>query len=180
MRNETYSTIVKVLIASIVGTIIISAGFYIILFIFIGQQQALSQQYQSFEVDMGPGSLFYGFLTVALFIVSAMVTGFIADLLGKWKVKADDKSDRFISSLKYSIPSGFITGILLWLAYGLLSPIVLADNSSLMTLESILLRLSSTIIFFIVIALLIAILAMLGGFAYEILSPIIRRKKVKG
>jgi hypothetical protein len=122
---------------------------------------------------MGPGALLYGLLVILLFIVGAIISGFVADFLAK-RPDAAGKTG-IVSSIAYSAPAGFVAGILVWLAYSLLSPLVLGDTA-LMAPELILSRLSGTLLFFIMLSLVLALISMLGGFANELISHAFRGK----
>ncbi|WP_174591863.1 hypothetical protein [Methanocella conradii] len=173
MKDNVYSTLIRVLVAGIIGAAIISAGFYVILSVFEMQRQGLIQQFGG-QYDMGPGALLYGLLVILLFIVGAIISGFVADFLAKRPNAAGKRG--LVSSIAYSAPAGFIAGILVWLAFSLLSPLVLGDNA-LMAPGLILSRLSSTLAFFMVVSLVLALISMLGGFASELISPIFRGKR---
>lgn len=171
MKDNVYSTLIRVLVAGIIGAAIISAGFYVILSVFEMQRQGLIQQFGG-QYDMGPGALLYGLLVILLFIVGAIISGFVADFLAKRPNAAGKRG--LVSSIAYSAPAGFIAGILVWLAFSLLSPLVLGDNA---LMASALSRLSSTLAFFMVVSLVLALISMLGGFASELISPIFRGKR---
>ncbi|AFD01183.1 hypothetical protein Mtc_2457 [Methanocella conradii HZ254] len=171
MEKNVYSTLVRVLVAGIIGAAIISAGFYLILSVFEVQRQGLIQQFGG-QYDMGPGALLYGLLVILLFIAGAIISGFVADFLAK-RPDAAGKTG-LVSSIAYSAPAGFVAGILVWLAYSLLSPLVLGDTA---LMASALSRLSSTLAFFMVVSLVLALISMLGGFASELISPIFRGKR---
>lgn len=174
----------RIFIAGVIGALILSIGFYLILSEFNGQLKLLEEQFPDQGRDMGPGSLFYAFLGIVLFILSAYVTGFFANFFTKnivSDVRAELRGrvgwkDRLASDIIYSFAAGLIAGILTWLAYSIISAINVFGISNLpIVLTTILDRFVSTAPFFIIVALAFAIFCIFGGFFYELTFVIIKR-----
>lgn len=174
----------RIFIAGIIGALILSTGFYLILSEFNRQQNILDKQYPGGEKDIGPGGLFYGFLGIIVFVLSAYITGFVANLLtknivGGEKIKLRGKTVKIgslASSIIYSIAAGFIAGVLTGFMFSIVSTInELGISKPSILLTTMLDRIIAVTPYFIIIAFVFAFFSIFGGIFYELIFYIFKR-----
>lgn len=174
----------RIFIAGIIGALILSTGFYLMLSEFNKQQYMLDKLYPGVEKDIGPGGLFWGFLGIIIFVLSAYITGFIANLLtknieGREKVNLRGKTvmiGSLASGIIYSFAAGFIAGIITGFIFSIISTInELGISKPSILLTSILDSIIAVIPFFIIIALFFAFFSIFGGIFYELIFNIFKK-----
>jgi hypothetical protein len=178
MKDENFKiSITRIIIAGLLGAILLTASFYLILNTFYSNYPergpSIAQRPEGY--DIGPGAVVYGALTILAFILSALMTGFISNFLARDRmINAKPPEKKIISSIRriglrifYSFTAGLTTFVFIWFELIILrvNELGIRDLSVLfMFLIGEIFNVG--ILYFFMIAIVFAFFSVFGGICY--------------
>jgi hypothetical protein len=148
-----------VILASVIGTVLLLAGLFIIITINNEQARTVNQLYPTSENDGSPAGVGFAILAILIFVISSLFTGIFVTILINKSLMAVSLKKSMNNAALYSIISGLLSGIFVWISYGILT-VLYGDPTEILR----------TPLFFIIIAVLIAAISMFGGVCFSIIN----------
>jgi hypothetical protein len=148
-----------IILASVIGTVLLLAGLYIIFTMIDEQTKLLNQLYPTGDNNGSPAGVGWGMMVFLVFVISSLFTGIFVNILINKSLIAVSLKKSMINAALYSILSGLLSGIFVWISYGILT-VLYGDPTEILR----------TPLFFIIIAVLIAVISMFGGVCFSIIN----------
>ena len=159
MKQDMQKKIGMVILASVIGTVLLLAGFYLIFSQYNEQKKIVNQLFPTSENDDSPAGVGLGIMVFLVFVISSLFTGIFVNILINKSLMAVSLKKSLNNCALYSILSGLLSGIFVWISYGIYT-ILYRDPAEIL----------STPLFFIIIAVLIAVISMFGGVCFGIIN----------
>ena len=158
MKQDMKKKIGMVILASVIGTVLLLAGFYLIFSQYIEQKKIVNQLYPNADNDGSPAGVGMGMMVFLVFVLSSLFTGFFVNILINKSLKATNLNKRIINGAVYSVMSGLLSGIFVWISYCIYT-VLYGDPTGILLTSP----------YFIIIAVLIAVISMFGGACFSII-----------